>query len=341
MNFKLTAVFRLFGWGTVFGLLILASVEWALHQDKFLQRYRSVFAAGRAMDKVEFIEAHAPRLIFAGNSRMDNGVDPNALMPVPAPSGQAFNLGLPGANVRVLDGLFRRFARDGLLGPGKIEYVVIGLDESLLQAEQGLGYSVFFADRMALWREGAYRDWLASVFRLWGYSTNLKELREPEKALSFCRASVGEVEPIGGGAAEHLGYRAGFSGKFQDAGQVQRQEETYDVLPDAQTVAYLFTWLDLLREHGVHVAVAYPPLRDRTLLFNRPSSRPADPYRAIATLLAQRGIPAIVMDANEWRDPADFINAGHLNDRGAQRYSRILAQHLTTLWPDLWGHATP
>jgi hypothetical protein len=314
--------------------------EWVLHTDEFLYRYRSVFAAGRAMDKMRYVEAHVPHLLVAGNSRMDNGIDPERLMQSSTLPGEAFNMGLPGANARVLYGIFQRLGSEDLLGAGKIEYVLVGLDEGTLQAEEGLGYNVFFADRAALWHEGAYRDWLASLIRLWGFSANLKELREPEKALRFFQATVKSIEPIGGGAAEHFGYRAGFAGRFQDAGQVQRQEGSYDLPPDPHTVNYLFNGLDLLRSHGVRVAIVYPPLRDRTLLFNTHSSPLVNSYQEIARQLTERGIPTISVEPNEWRNPDEFINAGHLNDKGAQRYSRTLGQRLHRLWPDLWRKVT-
>ena len=292
------------------------------------------------MDKIQFVETHVPHLLIAGNSRMDNGIDPEGLVRSSPRSGEAFNLGLPGANARILYGIFQRLASEDLLGPGKIEYVLVGLDEGTLQAEEGLGYSVFFADRAALWHEGAYRDWLASLIRLWGFSANLKELREPEKALRFLQATVNDIEPIGGGAAEHFGYRAGFAGRFQAAGQVQRQEGSYDLPPDPHTVSYLFNCLDLLRSHGVHVVIVYPPLRDRTLLFNAQSPLSANPYQEIAKQLSGRGIPIIPVERGEWGNPDEFINAGHLNDKGAQRYSRFLGQSLRRLWPDLWKKGT-
>lgn len=108
------------GLGLAFALLLLAAVEAVLHTDAFLVRYRSVFAAGRAMDKVRYVESHPPALLIVGNSRVDNGFDPQALAERlgKAQRNHIFNLGLPGSDARTLFGLLTRFDRKKLLGPG-------------------------------------------------------------------------------------------------------------------------------------------------------------------------------------------------------------------------------
>jgi hypothetical protein len=62
-----------------------------------------------------------------------------------------------------------------------LQYVLIGLDATLFSPDDELNYVVFFADRWEMAAAGEYKDLLASVFRLWGYSTNLKGLREPSR----------------------------------------------------------------------------------------------------------------------------------------------------------------
>ncbi len=62
--------------GTLVALLLLAAVESVLHTDTFLYRYRSVFAAGRAMDKLLALEAAPATVLAVGNSRVDNGIHP-------------------------------------------------------------------------------------------------------------------------------------------------------------------------------------------------------------------------------------------------------------------------
>lgn len=65
------------GLGLLIGMLLLGAVEVWLHSDHFLYRFRSVFAAGRAMDKVRFVESSPPEVLILGNSRADNGFAPH------------------------------------------------------------------------------------------------------------------------------------------------------------------------------------------------------------------------------------------------------------------------
>ncbi len=117
--------------------------------------------------------------------------------------------------------------------------MVIGLDEGYLQPADALGYEVFFADRSAMACHGEYIDLARSLLRLWGFSDNLKELREPAKLERFIRGeSRSSVEPIGGGAAEFAGYRAGFGG-LQDAAQIGVQEAGSKKPPDPARIDYL------------------------------------------------------------------------------------------------------
>ena len=68
---RFTRVFHLFGWGSVIGLLLLALVETWLHTDNFMYRYRSVFAAGRAMGKLHYVRSHTLTLLVLVNSRVN------------------------------------------------------------------------------------------------------------------------------------------------------------------------------------------------------------------------------------------------------------------------------
>ena len=205
-----------------FAVLIILSVECVLHNDAFMHRYRSVFAVGRAMDKLHYVETQPPGVLFMGNSRVDNGIDPLAVShALGQPATSSFNLGLPGANLLTWHGMIERLNRQGLLGARGIHTVVLGLDESALQDDNSLGYVGFFADRSALWEAGRYQDWLGSLVRLWSYSANLRQLREPDKALRFIEASIRQIDPVGGAAAAHLGYRAGF-GAAQNLAQVEQ-----------------------------------------------------------------------------------------------------------------------
>lgn len=332
---RFTRAFRLFGWGSAVGLLLLALVETWLHTDDFLYRYRSVFATGRAMGKLHFVESHPPALLVLGNSRVDNGFDPRTLLEGCAAGITGFNMGMPGANAGILYGLVKRLADEDSLGAKGVRAVIIGLDESLLQAEDSLGYGVFYGDPAWLRQNRDWRGMLAHGLRLWGFSANLKQLREPGKALVFIQASFASVEPIGGGAAEHLGYRAGFGG-LQDAEQIRRQQESFDTPPDSVQVNALFATVALLQQDGVQVAVVYPPLLNRELLYLAQQLPAAQPYTAVARRLTALGIPLLALEPGTQRDPGMFVNSGHLNDRGAQYYSRLLARQLRAIWPSFY-----
>ena len=308
-----------------FAVLLLLGVELALHSDAVLQRYRSVFAVGRAVDKLQFVETRPPQVLFIGNSRTDNGIDPRTVSrALGQPAAVSFNLGLPGTNVLTWHGMVERLNTRGLLGPQGIHTVVLGLDESALQDDNSLGYVSFFADRTALWQAGRYQDWLGSVVRLWSYSGNLRQLREPEKALRFLAASTRQIDPVGGAAAAHLGYRAGF-GAAQDQAQVAQQERAAHQPPAPVTLDFLWRMLDRLQGQGVRVFVTIPPLRDRESAFYDASASAA-PYRALLARLQQRGVR--ILPAPTGFVLADFINAGHLRDAGAQRYSVDVGRQL-------------
>jgi hypothetical protein len=326
------------GGGVSVCILLLLVIELSLHTDGFLYRYRSVFAVGRAMDKLLYVEQSPPQILILGNSRVDNGFDPNTLTRLAsARTGiTAFNLGLPGANARIMYGILVRLDRQHKLGASGTKKVIVGLDESFLQADDSLGYAVFFADADALFRNHEYRDVFSSYFRLWGYSSNFKELREPEKTLRFLSATFRPIEPVGGGAAERLGYRPGFGGGFQDLDQISRQEVGSRAPPDAMTLKYFWESIRLLKHAHVDVVIVFPPLlnRDVAYLVNEPWARP---YREIRRQLDDIGIAQIALEPGKPKNPHEFMNAGHLNDRGAQRYTRLLRTELTRYWPELSG----
>jgi hypothetical protein len=331
---------HLSGGGAVVAALILLCIELWMHSDQFLYRYRSVFAAGRAMDKLLFVEAHRPRFLIVGNSRIDNAFDPKIVAPELAGNGRydAFNLGVPGADACEFQAFLKRLEAHGDFAPGGIEYVLIGLDEMVFQREPSLGYKVFFSDRPTLLRQGYFKDFLASWIRLWGYSDNLKTLHEPEKLIRFVRSSFAQVEPVGGGAYEKLGYRPGTEGKFQNAEQLMRQEAGSQEPPNPHLTECFFSMLSAMNAQNpqVKIAVAFMPLFNREVLFLQPESNLSRPYLALANELTALGIPKIELDKNGKRDPGEFANAGHLNDIGAKRFSGLLRVKLLELWPDLF-----
>lgn len=321
------------GLGLLVAAILLLFVELWLHTDSFLHRYRSVFAAGRALDKVLHVEKNRPALLIVGNSRADNGFDPRTIqrgIGFALPRG-AFNLGIPGADTRVLAGILDRLDEAGYLQPSGVRYLVLSLDESLVQSNDSLGQEVFFANLRRMWADYQYHDALRASFRLYGYSANLRQLREPATLRRFVQATRHDVDPVGGSAAAFLGYRAGFGG-LQDAQAARHQEAGSLAPPDAVNVRHLWRMLDLLSSRGVRVAVVFPPLLNREVLYLSKGAPGSAAYVAIAEELKHRGIPMIALDAGPPRKPAEFVNAGHLNDRGAQRYSELLAKALHQIW---------
>ncbi len=306
-------------------LLLVGLVELAMHSEGVIHKYRAVFALGRAYDKIHHIERDPPQVLFVGNSRTDNGIDPRAVnRSWPNNHLRSFNLGLPGANAIVYHGEIKRLDERRLLGKEAIHTVVLGLDESALQEDNSLGYIGFLADRAALWESGRYQDWFGSYVRLWSYSANLRQLREPEKLRRFVEASSHEVDPVGGSASAYQGYRTGF-GAAQNEDQVVRQESAAQHPPSPEVVYFLWQTIDILQSRGVHVFVTLPPLRERPSAFVD-ASPAAEPYRTLLARLRQRGV--IVLQTPGGFSPSEFVNAGHLNDRGAQRYSAELGRQL-------------
>lgn len=322
------------GFGLLTGLVLLGLVECALHQDRVMQRYRAVFGVGRAIDKVLHVEAHSPRLLLLGNSRMDNGFDPKVIAPMLGMDDpyDVFNLGIPGANLNILYGVMDRLDGRRLLGPPAIEKVVIELDETEFQDDDSLNLGVFLSDRGTLLGQRDYSTWCKTWLRLWGYAPNLKGLREPGSLERFAYASVGEVEAWGGAAKDNLGYRPGVRDRFQTLEQLQRQD-AYTRRPPSETqTRLLWQLLDLLEARGVESAILYPPLLNRKVAMLPGEAGEENPYREIARALRRRGVPQLTAGAHGPGDVADFANAGHLNDRGGRRYSRALGEELRGLW---------
>jgi hypothetical protein len=303
-------------------LLVLAAAEGLMHSEAFLYRLRGVFAVGRAFDKVLYVERHPPHLLVLGNSRVDNGIDPVTLAGQIGHGTTAFNPGLPGAGATAIFGILQRFDARGLLGQGGVERVLIGLDEGLVQGDDSLGYEVFFAD--GLTGQTGITNYLRTHIHLWGYADNLKKLREPANLLLFAEALLTSVDPIGGSAARRLGYRPGFSGANQDAEQVARQQAGSTMPPDQGALADFWAMLELLRARGVQVEVVFPPLLNQRVLYLAEGHPAAGPYRTIRRDLAARGIRSYALAGGAEFSATEFVNAGHLNDQGAQRFSASL-----------------
>lgn len=319
------------GGGVAAALVLLMLLNLLLLSDEVIHRFGAVFAVGRAMDKQLYVETYPPEILVLGNSRVDNGIDPHTLTRIWGSKVSAFNLGIPGANVRVTYGMVKRLESTGALQRSKIRGVILGLDESYLQADETLGYIYFFGHRPTLWARHDYRLWFGSWVRLWSYSDNLRELREPEKALRFIAATFQQVEPVGGAAWRHLGYRAGFGGAQNEA-QITSQRTLSAKQPDPNMVRYFEELLELFRSHGIQVAVVFPPLLDRKSAYLDPHQANGS-YDMLRGSLQQHPDIRLVSADPVPRDPAYFVNPGHLNDTGAQIYSAWLAERLRLEWP--------
>jgi len=306
-------------------LAILFSFEWALHTDAWMLRYRSVFAVGRAGDKIDFVARQSPDLLFIGNSRADNGLSPDAFATGAGlnPATKIFNLGMPGANTLVLKGAVERLLDGGMAAPAQ---VFIALDETLFQHEDSLGYYGFLASRSDLLEHGFHDALFGSWLRTWYYSGNLRQLREPEKLLRFMRATVSSVDPVGGSAAQTLGYRKGISGGFQTREQLRAQEAGTRAPPDPRQVKALNALVERLVASGSSVHLVAIPMFERAPAFG--SAAVPGEYSKVLPQLEARGARWLEVPLTRQLEAEHFADPGHLNDGGAALYSAALG--------DLW-----
>jgi hypothetical protein len=310
--------------GLAIAALLLMGIEAFLHSDSFLFRYRSVFAAGRAMDKLLALETEPKAVVALGNSRVDNGFHPEVLQQ--QTGREAFNLGLPGAEACNVEGVVGRLAARDKFGAGRIEQVLFGLDEGFLQRTGGLGYEVFFDEPARLLAHGRYTDWLRSRIRLWGYTDSLRTLQEPAKLIRFIEASFGEVESWGGGARETSGFRAADEVTNQDAAQVDRQNRnTRHPPPDPEVLECLWATIEQLQAINVAVNVFLTPSLRGANPFAGAAGGPGGPYARVKNELLARGVKILEFDVGDILAGKFFANPGHLNRAGAVEFTSRLA----------------
>lgn len=309
--------------GTLVALLLLAGVEGVLHTDSFLYRFRAVFAAGRAMDKLVALEAAPATVLALGNSRVDNGIHPEIFLRETGLS--MFNLGLPGAEACNVEGIVARLVARDLVGPGRIEQVLFGLDDGFFQRVGGLGYEVFFDTRERLLDHERYRDWLRSVLRLWGYSDSLRTLQEPAKLIRFAQATIGDVESWGGNALETRGFRAADAVMNQDEAQTKIQEASESKVVDSAVLECFWAATASLQRAGATVAVIFMPTLRGYDPFTATSGTQEDSYHNVRQKLGEAGIRVLDVHASSVRAARYFANAGHLNRKGAERFTTLVS----------------
>ncbi|MBP6097735.1 MAG: hypothetical protein KA451_15315 [Methyloversatilis sp.] len=302
-------------------LAILFVFELVLHSDAWLLRYRSVFAVGRASDKVDFVARQPTEVLFVGNSRADNGLSPEAFAAGAGlnPASKIFNLGMPGANTLVLKGTIERLLDGGMTAPA---HVFIALDETLFQNEDSLGYYGFLASRSDLLEHGFHGALFGSWLRTWYYSGNLRQLREPEKLLRFMRATVSSIDPVGGSAEQTRGYRKGISGGFQTREQLRAQEAGTRAPPDPRLVKALVALVERLVGSGSRVYLVAIPMFERTPAFG--SAAVPSEYSKVLSRLEAGGARWLEVPLTRRLEPEHFADPGHLNDGGAVLFSSAL-----------------
>jgi len=319
--------------GILVATLLLILVEFAFHQDEIVQKYRSVFAAGRLMDKIDYINNYKPKLIVAGNSRIDNGIDPmTAKNLISSDSVDIFNLGIPGSNMRVIQGVTNYITANNNPLNSVSDHILIGLDPGLFILEEQLGYSIFFGDRKEMWNQQDFHWLLASIFRLWGFSPNLKGLREPDKLQKFIKASFSQVEAWGGDVTTNKGFRA-----EEGILSVKEQHNTEDfkntMVLDNRAINYFMKIINDLKNQDIEVAIFYPLVYKNGKVIPVSELFEPDDLQLITDFLKKKNIRFISDIETDDFTFNDFFNPGHFNSKGAEKFTRKLITRLMNEWP--------
>lgn len=321
------------GRGLLVGILILGCFELYLHNDGFLDRYRSVFAVGRAADKINFAAKTQPTMVFMGNSRVDNGIIPDAIASsLRINRDEVFNLGIPGQNTRVLSGVIKMLASRKALVSNRLRYVAIGIDETLFSPKDDLNYSAFFADRFDALIFHEPKVVLESFFRMWGYSDNLKGLREPGRMRDFLIATVADREPWGGSVSINLGYRAMESTLSDKQAESAFVASKYPTL-EPSSVGYFFKAVDELLKNNIKVGVFFTPQYRHGNAFE--DVRENDEYQGILKRLQKNGVEIFKTTNDTGYSAIDFSDPGHLNKTGAEKFSKELSAVIQQRWPEI------
>ena len=124
------------------------------------------------------------------------------------------------------------------------------------------------------------------MFRLWGFSPNLKGLREPARFQDFIAATLTDRDPWGGSALENFGFRAKQERLTPAERNVVPVQDTPEAL-DMQARVYLLTALDRLLARGISVGVFFTPQYRRSNEFESTGAG-YDSYRQFQSLGGSR-----------------------------------------------------
>jgi len=128
--------------------------------------------------------------------------------------------------------------------------------------------------------------------------------------------------------------RSGLSPYDQSAGSELLHDERYHVFPtpsdpsfnlDARSPRYLDRIVQLTRSRGVNLIVFSAPVYHHNGMFKK-YDEAARAY--IARYCQERGVPYLDFSGADF-DPSEFRDYGHLNGRGALRFTAMLADSLT------------
>lgn len=316
------------GKGLLVAAALLLALEICLHMTPWMQRYRAVFASGRLIDKLMYVSEVSPQLIVIGNSRIDNGIDPTVIAAELSIARQeVFNLGIPGANTRVIQGATHWLLERNSLSNS---HVLLGLDPSLFSLNEELGYSVFVLDKSQAWQLGDYAAWRDSWFRLWGFANNLKGLREPQKMIQWFQASTGELAAWGGELNTNQGFRAK-QGVLSEAQQQAVSSELATTPLDVTAYQYFISAIKEWRDHDVAISVFFPVVFANGEVISVQQGFTEFDFKRLKTDLSRLGVRFLNSPKAASYGAEDFFNPGHLNVTGAEKYSQWLAQEYETL----------
>jgi hypothetical protein len=103
---------------------------------------------------------------------------------------------------------------------------------------------------------------------------------------------------------------------------------------DSLKMKYLRRTIELLREHGVTPLAVHSPVWIGTPAAREEARRESELLRSVFAELGVRFMEFAATDDSVLDDARSYSNASHLNDRGAQRFTRLLADSIRSFEHD-------